>query len=210
VAFRFKKASCVVAGTFNMYVVQPAWLAKIGLIPPATDMAIGSNLDEPGFRFFSSKLRSRWFVTPGRIEVETESPGEDCGRLIATVLEKLPWTPLVGIGNNAVYAADLSELERLPDLGCFQPAPPEGYEISQRSFHLAVSRGEKIFNLPLSVTGEAVELSANVHRELRDRESSVAQEAAREFFEDRREAENLLRNLFHVSIEYDAGDDHPA
>jgi hypothetical protein len=202
VAFRFKKASSVAVGTFNMYIVQPAWLAKIGLIPAGTQMTIASKLDEPGFRFFSPKLRSRWFVTPGRIEVETESHEEDCGTLLATVLEQLPWTPLLGIGNNAIYTAGLDELERLPSLGCFSPTGPEGYELAQRTFHLGVSRQEETFNLQLAIMKEEIEISANTHRETRGDESSVAQETARKFFDHRRESEKLLRSLFQAEIDY--------
>jgi hypothetical protein len=210
VGFRFKKASCVVVGTFNMYIVQPAWLAKIGLIPEGVAVVIASKLDEPGFRYSSPKLTSRWFVTPSRIEVETESPDEDCGNLVATVLEKLPWTPLVGIGNNTVYSAGLDELDRLPALNCFNPAAPEGYELAQRSFHLGVGRGEEMFNLQLSIVKEEIEISANTHRELRDRESGSAQETARNFFGHRRESENLLRDLFQVDIDHGTTNGQPA
>ena len=41
-AFRFKKAGCVVVGTFNMYIVQPPWLTKIGMFPPRDE---GRHLD---------------------------------------------------------------------------------------------------------------------------------------------------------------------
>jgi hypothetical protein len=202
VAFRFKKASCVVAGTFNMYIVQPPWLAKIGLIPRGVEVAIGSKLDEPGFRFLSPKLRSSWYITPGRIEVETEAEDENCGEQVATVLSRLPWTPLAGIGNNFIYEAPPSEVERLPDLRQFDPVPPPEYEMHQRSYRLGVNRGERLFNLQLSVTRGLIELSINVHTELRDRESQVAQDAAREFLANRTEGQRLAQSLFKASIEH--------
>jgi hypothetical protein len=118
------------------------------------------------------------------------------------MLERLPWTPLVGIGNNTVYSAGLDELERLPTLNCFNPTAPKGYELARRSFQLGVSRGEELFNLQLAIVKEGIEISANTHRELRDHESGAAQETARNFFGHRRESEDLLRALFQVDIDH--------
>ncbi len=201
-AFRFKKASCVVAGTFNMYIVQPPWLAKVNIIPQGVEVAISSKLDEPGFRFFAPKLPLRWFVTPSRIEVETESPQENCGDKVAAVLSNLPWTPLVALGNNAVYTAPLSAIDTLSEEMRRAPGVPEGYALAQRSFHFALSREKRVTHLQLSVTPEEIELSVNVHTELRDRDSEAAQKAARRFLEDRREAEVLAHHLFKANIEY--------
>jgi hypothetical protein len=206
VAFRFKKATCVVAGTFNMYIVQPAWLAKVGIIPQGIEVAIGSKLDEPGFRFLSPKLSSRWFVTPGRIEVETQSPEEDCGAKVADVLQVLPWTPLVALGNNVQYTAPLSEIDALPEEMRRAPAIPDEYELMQRSFHFGLGRENRIINLQLAIAPEEIELSVNVQTELRDRDSASAQAAARRFLQDRQEAEALIRHLFKANIEYGHSD----
>lgn len=201
-SLRFKKAACVVAGTFNMYIVQPAWLTKVEIIPKGIEVAIGTKLDEPGFRFFSPKLPLRWFVTPSRIEVETESPEADCGGVIADVLAKLPWTPLIALGNNSVYVAPRSEIDTLPDELRRVPEIPGGYELAQRSFHFGLSRENRIANLQLSITSEEIELSINVNTELRNRDSDSAQAAARRFLQDRADAEDLARQLFKVNIEH--------
>jgi hypothetical protein len=210
VGFRLKKATCVVAGTFNMYIVQPAWLAKVGIIPQGIEVAIGSKLDEPGFRFLSPKLPSQWLITPSRIEVETENPEEDCGAKVAAVLAALPWTPLVALGNNAVYSAPLSELSVLPEILRSVPQVPEGYQLAQRSFHIGLSREERVTNLQLSITREEIELSVNVHTELRNRDSDTAQAAARRFLQDRRDGENLICQLFKAQVEYGNSNGQPA
>jgi hypothetical protein len=202
VALKFKKATCVVAGTFNMYIVQPAWLTKVEIIPKGIDVAIGTKLDEPGFRFFSPKLSCRWVVTPSRIEVETEIPEADCGRIVAAVLEKLPWTPLIALGNNAVYSAPRSEIDMLPDEMRRVSEIPGGYELTQHSFHFGLSRENRIANLQLSITSEEIELSINVNTELRNRDSGTVQAAARRFLQDRADAESLARQLFKVNIEH--------
>ena len=75
-AFRLKRANCVVAGTFNMYIVQPAWLAKVGIVPKGIAVTVGSKLDEPGFREGTARLRADWLAMP--------SPND-----VVAVLEKL-------------------------------------------------------------------------------------------------------------------------
>lgn len=208
--FRFKKATCVVIGRFNMYIVQPSWLAKIGVIPKGIPVAIGTKLDEPGFRFSSLKLPHRWYVTPNRIEVETEDPEADCGGAVGAVLEKLPWTPLSALGNNAIYEANTGELEELPDLGRFSPHAPEGYELAQRTFHFGVKREDHLYNLQLSVYEETIELSTNAHTDLSGKESEDAQQAARRFLADRQEAEKLIKEIFKARIEHGDGNSAPA
>lgn len=207
--FRLKKATCVAAGTFNMYIVQPAWLAKVGIIPKGIAVAIASKLDEPGFRYLSNKLPFRWLVTPSRIEVETESPEADCGAKVAAVLEKLPWTPLLAIGNNALYTAPLAELEALPQEFRAGPDVPDGYQLVQRSFHFALGREERVTNLQVSITREELELSINVHTELRNRDSGAAQAAAQRFLQDRRDGESLIRHLFKAEVRHGDGDAKP-
>ncbi len=96
-AFQFTKVNCVAVGTFNMYIIQPAWLAKVGIIPKGIGVAIESKLDEPGFRFWSPKLPVRWYVTPSRIQVETQRADADCGELVASVFKSLPETPLIAL-----------------------------------------------------------------------------------------------------------------
>jgi hypothetical protein len=58
VAFGFKRANCVVVGTFNIYIVQPAWLEETGIIPKGSVVSIDSKIDASGFRF-SSPTRAK-------------------------------------------------------------------------------------------------------------------------------------------------------
>lgn len=200
--FQFKRASCVVVGTFNMYIVQPAWLTKIGLFAKNTKVAMWTKFDEPGSRFESPQQNSRWTVTPNRISVETEKPDEDCGAMVAEVLAKLPWTPVMALGNNSIYEAPLEELHQLQYLSSLNPEVPEGFEMVQRTFHLGLLRGEQTFNLQLSVTKEPIELSVNVHTELAGKEPDYCQNAARSFLEHRRQAETLIPKVLKASVKH--------
>ena len=201
-AFSFRKSTCVVAGTFNMYIVQPAWLTRLEIIPKGIEVAIGTHLDEPGFRFFSPKMPFRWIVRPQKIEVESEAPDADCGGKVAAVLEALPWTPLVALENNTIYRAPLGDLDGLRAEYRMPPEVPAEYSLAQRSVHFGVTREGSVTNLQLSITPEELELSVNVHTELRKLKSEEAQATARRFLQDRREAESLIQKLFDVRIEY--------
>ena len=159
-AFKFQKASCVVVGTFNIYILHPQWLAKHGVIDleGGTGVFMEGNLSQPGFRFRLSKDRvawNTWSIAPSQIAVETEDPAADCGAMIAAVLEALPETPLFGLGNNVVYRADLADLETLPGPIREFPqvqSPNTGDKVVQRTFHVGIKHGEdRSTNLQISI-----------------------------------------------------------
>lgn len=198
--FRFKRAHCVAVGTFNIYIIQPAWLSEVGIIPKGSPVEVYSKLDEPGFRFSSPKLATRWVITPNRIQVETDKPDENCGEAMAKVLGQLPWTPLVALGNNTIYQAPLEDLSQIPALTALDPKIPEGFDVAQKTIHIAMKRGDTLYNLQLAAAEDEIELSSNVHTDLREHKSDFAQEAARRFLEDRRTAQTLISALFEVSV----------
>jgi hypothetical protein len=210
VAFQFKRANCVAVGTFNMYIIQPAWLAKVGIIPKGIGVAIESKLDEPGFRFSSPKLPVRWYVTPSRIQVETHSADADCGEPVASVFKWLPETPLVALGNNAIYQATLDDLQAIPCISSFWREGPEGFKSVQRTLHYGLQRDETVFNVQLAITEKNLEVSVNAHTELRERATEDVQKAARRFFEDRQTGERLIEHLLQVRVTYVEPDIRPA
>jgi hypothetical protein len=200
VSFRFERASCVAIGTFNIYIIQPAWLAQREIIPGDVQIAIATKLDEPGFRFQSPKLPAQWVVAPDRIEISTRQAVIDCGLPLSRVLEHLPWTPLKAVGCNTVYKSGLDHMAVIPFLNSFQPAEPAGFQLAQRTLHVALKREGHIFNLQLAATTEAVELSVNIHTELAGQSSEPAVQAARLFLEHRAQAERLAAEIFGAGI----------
>jgi hypothetical protein len=201
-AICFRKASCVAVGAFNVYIVQPHWLASKDLLPKGLEVVIESKMDEPGFRFTSAQLKVRWFITPTRIAIETDDPAEDCGDLMARLLRWLPETPVVAIGNNANYEAKPAAgmVRGLPDYPISQTLP--GDRLSQRSFHVAVQRDKCVFNLQLSLTAERIELLINSHCPIAgERGAALAQEHAKQFLEHRRMGGELARHHLKVDVD---------
>jgi len=210
VAFQFRKASCVVVGTFNIYILHPQWLTKHGIVAEGTELAIETNLSQPGFRFQFPNSRSTWSIAPVRIGVESQDPDMDCGRVVASILRALPETPLLALGNNVVYQADLGELATLSaairDFPRNQRAD-EGEMVVQRTFHAGVKHGENAtFNLQLSLTADSVELVCNVHTALESLAdaNAAAVAAAEQFIENRRRSRTLAQHFFGASIHDDS------
>ncbi len=193
----FSKASCVAAGAFNIYIIQPQWLTQVKILGPDEELLVESNFSEPGFRFRSQKSSFQWTVSPTRIAIESTDPSEDCGEIIARILALLPHTPLKAIGNNAFYRAPLEESK---ETALCQV--PTGYEVSQRSWHTGLLKSDALYNIQKSITQENIGLHCNVHFKVEDKGSEFVQACARRFFENRSESEALLSQVFKVQIEH--------
>lgn len=201
-AFQFHEATCVIVGTFNIYIIRPDWLGKIGLLPEGSEIRLESQLDQPGFRLSSPKLGARWVVSPNRLVLETKNPIEDCGQTADRILEYLPWTPLTALGANVVWRGDAANIETWPHKSRFPPSQvPEEFKVTQRSWHIAVKRDEQVFNLQVSEVEEGVEIRANVHTDLRNKDIDFARETARQFLCQRETCISLIRELFNARIE---------
>lgn len=207
-AFLFTKSNCVAVGTFNMYIIQPTWLAKRSIIPDAIEIKIEANLEEPGLRFSSPSLATQWVVTPARLLVESEEWDEDCGSHIAKVIDELPWTPLVAIGTNTIYEARHSDLPTpLRFLrGDGYPKLPRGFRKEQTSYVYAVRKTDHVFSLSFELLQDTIRLKTNVHTHVKGKDSTFANRAANAFVSNRTEAEKLLAKLFGIKVERNADD----
>ena len=211
--FRFDSANAVAVGTFNMYIVQPSWLAELGIIPKGIPVTISVKGDEPGLRFDSPKLPTIWVISPTRIEVSTKDYREDCGERLARVLHSLPWTPLKAVGTNAFFKAATNDPDVKVAGSCFDsfnPQCPEEYMIEQRGIAFGVKHEEHHLNMQLTILTDRVDLDANAHTEI-DRTgvagSELAQRAMRKFFDHRKKLEILIEQVFKVQVNYGEGTD---
>jgi hypothetical protein len=203
VAFHFKKASSVAIGTFNIYIIQPAWMVKVGILPPGTEVAIEANMTRPGFRISSPTLKSVWYVAPGKLALETVDESEDCGRLMSEVLRRLPVTPVFGIANNIVFEGNVEDAEGLPVFRSCKTAvsSPQAYVERERVFASSFGRDNRAFNLRLAIEGSIVALSGNAHTDL-GQEGSAAEAAvtAESFVADKRELSLLFEKVFGAKL----------
>lgn len=211
VSFQFKTASAVAAGTFNIYIVQPRWLREVKILEGSERIKMQADYNRPGFRFKREESRIRWEVRPDRIVLDTDSPDVDCGHPLERVIEVLKWTPLMGIGTNVDFEADISILETLR----YRPhecTTPDGFRVRQKTWHVGLEQGAQLFNFQVSVEGgptgddpEKVSLSINVHTEITKDKShevgnEIGREACRNFLAHRRKAVQLVSDLLNTEI----------
>lgn len=196
--FRFKKSSCVVVGSFNVYIIQPKWLSDRGLIGKG-ETKLQSDMRQPGFRFQRSGESFQWVVRPDRIAIESDAPDADCGDRVARLLEILPWTPVFGVGNNIEFVGKREDLEAL---GLGRLPPRAGLDnVTQRSWHVAVARQPSTVNLQISELSEGSELSANWHTGLTGKPIKAACDAAARFLQDCSDARGMFATSFDAPFE---------
>ncbi len=201
--YKFRKASCVAVGTFNIYIIQPAWLTAVGIFPSEAEVTLQANLTRPGFRLSSVHMKTVWYVAPGRLAVESVSPHQNCGELMATVLDKLLWTPVSAIGNNVTYQADREAAEPFPALdACAHSAVvPEEYSEKRRSLSLTVIRPDRDYTLTAVAGTEVVELTGNASvtfAEGHSEDTSRAADVARAFDGDLATMRALFVDVFGI------------
>jgi hypothetical protein len=216
VAFRFQKSSCVVVGTFNIYIVQPHLLLEINAVnaddKPDGEIKFEADFSQPGFRFEFMDQKIKCTVRPDRFLVESDDSAVDCGRVVGTLVQTLRYTPFMALGINSHYSTDNADdiqnlcREYLPN---FQDA--QAASIKQRTVHAAVSVGSAVVNLQVALKENVADFSANCHVQLdgkgdRDAIAEIVRVATGDFFEWNRTSRSLARDLF--KLEFENATDH--
>lgn len=202
--FRFKKANCVAVGTFNVYIIQPPLLTEMGVLAVGKTVELQADLSQPGVRFTIDN--TTWTVRPERLAIETNRFDVNCGAFLAKMLEQLCWTPIKAIGSNAVYVADASAEADLPSGFRLPTAIAEG--VSQRTVHIGYKRDRQQINLQLAEADGELELSLNVHTEVRKASSQrrlneSAKQACNSFLDHRTLATDLAADVLKGEFVYE-------
>jgi hypothetical protein len=193
---RLVKVNSVAIGTFNMYIVRPAWLVKEGIIPEGTSLKLDIGLDEATTRISVQEPRTQWLVTPSRLMIESDNARENCGKILWEVLSRLPHTPLRALGSNFIFEADASILAKRDAFASFRMlALPRGCRHISNSFRVSLERKSYVFNLDVIQQGEKVTLTANAHADLTEGGIKRAEEAALSFEEQRSISRRLIDRL---------------
>lgn len=179
----------------------------MGVLPDGCVIELLSDFTQPGLRF--SINDTQWTVRPERLGVETTNPYTDCGQFVSKVLSHLCWTPVKAIGTNILFVGDVASEGDLPQ--SFRLPVSQQLPATQRSVHIALEQGEVIVNIQLSSKGEELELSLNIHTEVKKAALSLTQsgfnEAARRacdlFAEHRRIATELASQVIHGEFVYE-------
>ena len=209
-SFKLKKASCVVVGAFNVYVFQPSFFAQNEIVEVGTKTTILGDFSQPGFRVSFDNYPLVWVIRPDRILVETTDLAADCGKVVATVLKTLPWTPVSAVGVNFEFQATEDEFQTMGNRQMF-PNIESSYQIAQRTIHAAINDGPQVFNLSLARTDEGVNFAVNVHtdakklvtdEQTRTEVSALLEGVAQRFEEFRAKSIVLGREVFGLEINH--------
>ena len=206
---KLSNVSCVAVGTFNIYIIQPHYLAQMGALDEGAKVHLETDIRQPGFRFQIEGRNIKWNVRPDKLIVQSTSWGDDCGGCIAKVLRCLQWTPIRGIGVNADFGCNAEAAEALLQGVLLDRNRPENYEMAQRTWHRGLkSESGLLTNIQLSLSETKVGLSLNVHTELANVgvQSELAERAmaACAAFRDSLEhAVDLAASILPVELHYD-------
>lgn len=188
-------ASCVALGRFNPAILNPPWLVSQGILPDG-ETEISQPLGSATLQFRSAGYM--WQASLNRLDVHAEDAHADPGAFMAQVLEKLPHTPLRGIGNNFAVAIPAGAGKNLfPLVTCSLGdllATPE-HELLAISATLALSHEkEAIIKITLDAEqGDVSGISFNFHRDCVSAAAGI--EAAMKWSADREEARRLLGKI---------------
>lgn len=202
--FRFKRSSCVAVGTFNIYIIQPQWLTEIGLISLGTQVEIKTDFRQLGFRISAEDQGVVWNVRPDKLLTEAEDPQINCGEFLGTVLANLNWTPIVAVGNNALFSSDIGNLEQIRNFFPDSPVPEE-YEEVQKTWHRSIRRESHVFSTQLSIKADEIELALNVHTDVQGRGSHAevnqyAQQNCNDFLSQRDESLRVTSEMLGMEV----------
>jgi hypothetical protein len=198
VALTLEQAQTVALGPFNPFIITPEWLDRTSILSTG-EAEIRFKVIGEGAAFEFSDVS--WEVNLGRLVVSSRK--EDCGEIVAKVLEQLHHTPVHAIGNNFHFTSSTEEWGNspLPTLG--QKSRSDLVQIA--SFEQA--RWVGIFHrdgvrveITLISGDDILAALINHHRETDPREYQKATAAARQFTHDREISEQILGLLLSQEV----------
>jgi hypothetical protein len=193
VALKIELAQTVALGPFNPYIISPPWLAKMKLLPEGEANILLKLFGEGGSFSFQD---TEWEVSQRRLVISSLS--QDCGELLAGVLERLPHTPVHAVGHNFHYSGSAADWGGSPSPLLGGKGRRELGEISPveqtRWAGLFLRRDARV-EVTVAQAEEQVTVLINYHRQTKPDDINAAIAAARTFQDDRGDASELLRRL---------------
>lgn len=187
-------ASCVVVGRLNPAILTPQWMIKEGILPEGK-LEVNTASTRTSLQFRLAGIV--WKANLSRLEAHTESVDGDPGAFVAKVLERLPHTPVQGVGSNFAFLFSGQVGHRLQSLVTSPLAdllvPLGGDKLAQGVTLTLAQEDGAIVNLTVEAEQDDTTLSLNFHRECGS--SSAGAEAALLWGDDQAQAQNLLKIL---------------
>lgn len=199
-ALRIHGVDTVVVGHFNPWIIQPSWLAAQGMLT-ADEVHVA-------FQPYSSSglLQFRmgdyhWKVSQDRLIVHSD-PMRNTARPILEIIQRLPHTPLVAIGNNFSYVTTVADWQAgTPSLGRISEGDLEqlGELVSQTWESELALRNAAVLKTTIRLDSTNVIINLNFNRITNTTEAARA--ALRNFDSDSEASRQFVTELLGETIE---------
>lgn len=179
-----EKSTLVIAGSFNPAILVPPWFAKNVLgkpegenFPVQVQAPLASVVQAPRFTFLGISFTPSFQSLTFHLQDLDPAASQGVCESAATLLQRLPHTPVLGVGFNFTFldAAPSAQL-----LQTFQPRedlPPalgEGAQVVAQSWSNLVSWGNSLVKIKCERKGNEVTLELNFHYSVKDATSGEA------------------------------------
>lgn len=201
------KPSLVVRGSFNPAIITPKWLRDQGIIEGPLDpdesekIGITVNLELGHRGGFSRELQFpangvKWVVSETRIKLEPTNAFDATSDLLLNVLEKLPHTPVTGVGHNLRSKFPTVEWKnKLPHLqsDVEKHLTSLGSIAAQSHAFRIASNGNRLYNITIEEDVATISVDINIHYEINS--MSQARETIGSFAVDIKRAIEIANNI---------------
>ncbi len=187
-----------VEGAFNPFVITPEWLAETEIIKDRQAMVRPGVLGQE-VAFAYEVLE--WSVSPSALVVRSSEDNDDCGDIVARVIERLPHTPMTLVTNGFSYLFERAQWEgcRVPLLGDLSYEGLTSESVAAVGWQGRFTRQDGSLVVYLAYDEEHVFISLDYARpvratSIRDRALFVAN-AARQFRNDQADSRAVVNRL---------------
>lgn len=195
-ALNLEKTQTLAAGPFNPYIITPEWLVNNGVCEEQ-EVELRFTPMQQGMAFSFKDVQ--WQIELRMLTVASRKA--NCGELVARVMDKLLHTPVRAVGNNFHYAGSREGWGKspLPMLGGSGRDSFQDVGAVEQIRWTGVFRMDGVRTEVTAADAESgIAVLFNFHREIKNTAEACA--AARQFDQDRRRSQELLRRLFDQEV----------
>ncbi len=187
-------ANTFLRGKFNPFIISPDWLRE-QKVWEAEKLEFGLGVLQEGIQFKGDGVE--WLIDNHGLVIASRKA--DVGEIAATVIARLPHTPIAAVGNNFVFACIRSDwgASPLPSLTGGKEPFDDSTIIDER--WMASIKGDDVVAQVALTKGDAlITVNFNYHR--KPAKSSDAASAARNFENDKQRSVELIKSFFNQEV----------
>jgi hypothetical protein len=197
VALRLEDAQTLAIGPFNPHIITPHWLVTNNVCGDAEVEVLFAPMSQgAAFNFKNVK----WQVDARSLMVS--SGEQDCGDLVASVMQLLHHTPVRAVGNNFHYACGKDQWGQspLPMLGTKGRNELAVFgTVDQLRWAVVFFKDSVRIEVTVAQSEDGVAVLFNFHRETKN--SQEAQAAAKCFDTDKKTTREMLKGIFNQRMD---------